>query len=530
MPDFFKQPERPPVSRRRRWARLIFLLLVAALAALFIEHWRGERALRKWKGEMVARGEIFDPKKFWPAPDPDGRAFSDQLAEAAERLPTNLTKFAGILAGLNLDELGLASRGSQHASPPFAYPQRNVSTWAELETATKEARPALATIQKLMKNPPRAMEEDITKRLEMDVFPNFIRVRRVSQTLHAAIINDLHRGDLGAALENLEALQGCVRWHADDPWLVNYMIRVALTGLASDAGWDALQADGWTEPQLARFQKACETNVLFQQMPQALASERVTRLYAMDWFASHSYQAWIDRFTDVFKSFGSKAPELDTATLTGQWRQWVFHPTWSHAWKAQDELHYLRHSQAELTILREAVERGSWAWLQEQQTALRDQYRRPSAEWRFYLSLPLHDSLSEIVGNRRTTSPVCPYPNFSKAWSATARNLTQHEMVTAAIALKRYKLREGKMPDELAALVPAYLKVVPRDFMDGQPLRYRRNADGSFLLYSVGEDARDDGGDARVSGGSPGQQRREWWSGRDWVWSQVVPSSPQPKT
>jgi hypothetical protein len=89
------------------------------------------------------------------------------------------------------------------------------------------------------------------------------------------------------------------------------------------------------------------------------------------------------------------------------------------------------------------------------------------------------------------------------------------------IALKRHQLREGKMPKDLAALVPACLNDLPRDLVDGQPLRYRLNTDGSFVLYSVGEDAQDDGGDSRPSESSATQQKLDSWSGRDWVWPQA---------
>jgi hypothetical protein len=71
----------------------------------------------------------------------------------------------------------------------------------------------------------------------------------------------------------------------------------------------------------------------------------------------------------------------------------------------------------------------------------------------------------------------------------------------------------------LDALVPEFLPSLPRDFMDGQTLRYRLNHGGSFLLYSVGDDTHDDGGDA-----SPKNTQRAGpgsvWSGRDWVWPQ----------
>jgi hypothetical protein len=50
--------------------------------------------------------------------------------------------------------------------------------------------------------------------------------------------------------------------------------------------------------------------------------------------------------------------------------------------------------------------------------------------------------------------------------------------------------------------------------MDGKDLRYRLNADGTYLLYSVGEDGVDNGGDPTPKEGKgPGFR-----NGRDWVW------------
>jgi hypothetical protein len=269
--------------------------------------------------------------------------------------------------------------------------------------------------------------------------------------------------------------------------------------------------------------------VLFSQIPKVLAAERLVRLHSLDWFASHSYQAWIDRYADVHKSFGSKAAELERANWNAQWRQWIFHPTWSYAWRAQDELDYLQHSQQELGIAREAVERESWVYLKERQTALQNNYRRPPVAWRFYQPMPLHDSLNVIIGGQKTEPPECPYPDFSRAWFATARNLTIHEMVNTVIVLKRYQLRQGKMPANIASLIPEYLGALPRDLIDGQPLRYQLNADGSIVLYSVGENAQDDGGDSRPAESGTSPQRHDPWSGQDWVWPQVPPASSRPR-
>jgi len=83
------------------------------------------------------------------------------------------------------------------------------------------------------------------------------------------------------------------------------------------------------------------------------------------------------------------------------------------------------------------------------------------------------------------------------------------------IALERYRLRYGQYPAALTALASEFLKAVPIDLMDAQPLKYRLNPDGTFDLYSAGEDGRDDGGDPTSSAATT---QFDLWSGRDAVW------------
>lgn len=102
------------------------------------------------------------------------------------------------------------------------------------------------------------------------------------------------------------------------------------------------------------------------------------------------------------------------------------------------------------------------------------------------------------------------------------KNLILHQMVYAAIALKRYELRYGRSPESLVSLAPEFLTDVPHDFMDGRPLQYRPNGDGSFILYSVGEDGQDNGGDPLPAVSDQHRQNDAPWIGRDWVWPQAV--------
>ena len=62
------------------------------------------------------------------------------------------------------------------------------------------------------------------------------------------------------------------------------------------------------------------------------------------------------------------------------------------------------------------------------------------------------------------------------------------------MALERCRLARGAFPESLDALAPQFIAKVPHDVIGGQPLKYRREADGSFVLYSVGWNEKDDGG------------------------------------
>jgi len=70
------------------------------------------------------------------------------------------------------------------------------------------------------------------------------------------------------------------------------------------------------------------------------------------------------------------------------------------------------------------------------------------------------------------------------------------DLAQTALALERYRLARGKLPSQLEELVPQYLAQVPTDPFDGQPIRYRPDPPG-YRLYSIGEDARDNGGRER---------------------------------
>ena len=111
----------------------------------------------------------------------------------------------------------------------------------------------------------------------------------------------------------------------------------------------------------------------------------------------------------------------------------------------------------------------------------------------------------------------------------------QAASVTTIHAVECYRKRHAQYPRDLAQLVPEILSALPTDPMNepGKPLRYRLDEKQGYVLYSVGCDAKDDGG--RDGGHDRSQWDTDWVfktrrdalssNHREWLLSPAVPQT-----
>lgn len=88
------------------------------------------------------------------------------------------------------------------------------------------------------------------------------------------------------------------------------------------------------------------------------------------------------------------------------------------------------------------------------------------------------------------------WPAIARTLQIDIRCLAHARATQTALAVERYRLAEGHLPQSLNNLVPAYLEAVPADPFNGQDIKYRVRKSG-FVIYSVGEDLSDEGGAER---------------------------------
>jgi hypothetical protein len=131
-----------------------------------------------------------------------------------------------------------------------------------------------------------------------------------------------------------------------------------------------------------------------------------------------------------------------------------------------------------------------------------------------------HARMQALVGSATLWTTPSTYlelmavPAIEKPMTAVARAEAFVALARTACALERHRLAHGSYPEAVAALVPQYLPAMPRDVIDGQPLRYRRLADDGFKVWSIGIDGRDDDG-------TPVKSSTQDARG-DWVWLQLA--------
>jgi len=101
------------------------------------------------------------------------------------------------------------------------------------------------------------------------------------------------------------------------------------------------------------------------------------------------------------------------------------------------------------------------------------------------------------------TAIFYPYDVLTSYFSSVSRYgtfYTQEEILSAyidvatlGIANRMYKEKNGKFVDSLDQLAPVIMSSIPKDPFSGKDYVYRRD-DNGFIIYSLGENMKDDNG------------------------------------
>ena len=359
------------------------------------------------------------------------------------------------------------------------------NTWADLSGQIAFAKPALKRVKAALAQPVLAVPVDYTARYDDIPLGWQIISRDVARWLSSVTLDELHSGNLNGAVTNIGEIASLTRFQQDDQLLVSEMVDIAVGSIGLDITWQALQSPGWNDAQLAQLQQAWQTDGYVARMVHCLEMDRLRIRNEFQTLRRYSVRKVFDRF--------GFAPRIRPLLLAAGWK--VVWPSY------QDESRAMRSLQAAIASARQVAQAKAWS----------------GTQWPAVNTIHLWNALRFPLFTQTTG-----VGRWSPIMMRAFRYETQRELTVTAIALKRYQLRHGQYPSSLDELVPEFLEKLSHDWMDGKTLKYRRNADGKFTLYSVGEDGRDDGGDPRLedsAGPIYPYNPYPWWHCRDWVWS-----------
>jgi hypothetical protein len=500
------------MSRRRK----ILILAVAALVASGLipvfRHYQLRAATAAYIAELKAKGEPMELAQVIPPPVPPEQNGANIFRNATELLHADKSLLkTNSYYGMKMVAPGKAMICWQQ-SDVRGYDVTN--SWGDVAAAVAQNEKAIELLHQIIDKPDFDFQLKYEHGIADMVFTNLClsESKQAAQRLETAVLCDLHSGNTASAVKNLRAMLAVVKAMRDERLVISELVRIALAQIALTANWEILQSPNLTDEQLPELQNDWTGLNFVRGEENALAMERVTSETTLtkwrksDTALQNYFNTWF-----TLAEPNKRKVFFDRAKLGIQifrWRYW---------WSYTDELQLMKGYQIFLETARLAETNYSLL------TALREQDNQVgilgidtnSTGSLYFTDVNRIDLHSVLSGSVFSLSRV-----LDKAMNAEAAK----QMAITAIALKRYQLKHGNYPADLNSLVPEFLPAVPLDPVDGQPLRYRPNADGTFLLYSVGENGKDDGGDPSLEKGVTGSSF--YWQNYcalDWVW-------PQPAT
>jgi len=468
------------------------LLLALAAIALLIAVFGGiglntcsHKALAKFKADLRAKGERLTFDELY-ARDTSESAVSREELKAAGSALGQLRLCPGALDLMVYVGPGQAQVAWKQDRPPW---NRNTGsggadTWEEYDAEIAAAGEKLAVVRQALKDPPAYWGPRASRELWAPI-PNCIYLRQSAQWLVGEAIGRLHQGHLEGALQDLEGLASCAQVNREEYTLVCQIIRVAVAGMGLSATWEALQAPGWTEPELARLQAAWERVDLIEAVEKGFIGERAGG--EETWRQAH-------RTSGRRLRLALTIPGTTKTTARTIFNDYIQFPVYRLTRIDEDELFFLKGSQDAVERIR-GIKRGQ-PWIE-----LADGMSVGAAKIA---------ALGWFTGPFRHWISINRGFNFTRAVQISAQNETLRQLTLAAIAIKRFQLRYGHLPLNLAALSPEFLAHPTFDPMSGGQLQYVLRENGRFMLYSTGNDHRDDGG-----------ERPFWFRGKPGMWEEL---------
>lgn len=534
---------------RRKLIR--FLVVTISLAALVfirveIENWRGRSAWNKYKRAAEAKGEIFDLRKLAPPEVPDESNFAsipmfakmfdytrnssgkvvwgdtNAIIESPFRIEasygsavdspssgywvigrkTDLSEWQSYYQKVQLEN---GRRAEPNPDDHFPVPDQPGNPGEDVLLALSKFDPAIAQLREASVRPhsrfPIAYEEHAYA-----LIPHLARLKQASQLLQLRASACLAAGQIESAADDIVLNLRVANSLRDEPLLISHLVRIAMVTVAIYPMWQGLDEQKWDDSQLKAFQEELRKFDFLASQQLTMRGERAFAKMVTDMVMTNRSE-----LAGITVGISSELDLTDWSSIKDYSRDKL---RAAPAYLMPDGWIY----QNQITIAR---------MFELVLNAVDPEMRRV-----FKSEIATIEKTEMKLGQGFTPYKMLAamlFPAVVKSTIKAAFQQTAIDQALLACALERYRLAHGSFPATLAELSPKFIEQIPHDIMNGEPLKYRRTADGKFILYSIGWNEKDDGGLLALSSTGRGHRPEEG----DWVWQYSTNSSnaksPKPR-
>lgn len=280
-------------------------------------------------------------------------------------------------------------------------------------------------------------------------------LRAAVRGLSGRAVARAHDGDREGAADDLEAAAMAAGAASPRGALIGALVKIACVSIACSGVRNSLEFTTFTDEEAARICRALEAAMPADLISQAMLYERACGHVMFSAMGEGKVLGSDLLGSDPSRSADIRKPAFLKKLRSLPYRAWIYaqEVVYLDAMTRNSELSHKRYRELAGNKLEEEINAGlpRWAML---------------------------------------TGALIPV--FARSHAAADAGIARVEATKALLALTGYKAGHGAYPASLDEAQTGACRI-GEDPFSGKPLVYRRQGEG-FLLYSIGDDLKDDGG------------------------------------
>jgi hypothetical protein len=284
--------------------------------------------------------------------------------------------------------------------------------------------------------------------------PHLIKIKRATILLKTVAVNQAAKERTDASTVTLQAGINLARSLDKEPIMISKLVQLASLEYAVQGMEQAFTARAFSDPQLIDLQNSLKISEVGISLRQAMVGERVI----------------------VLSSF--QLPDAELAKLLDKNNEKAENNT-------MDMLAAYRKS---------ALFQQDLAFALDYMSTLVSLAAMPYPQLLDANDLENGEKL-KVAGSKGFILSGKFLPAFTGYFVKGAEATSYIRLAQIALAIERYRIdHANSLPQKLTDLVPDFIPSIPADPFDGQPMRYKALTGKGYVVYSVGNDKKDDGG------------------------------------